>query len=455
MSVPWIRIAKVAAKWIGGLTGLGVAVGAGGIAASGLILPAVDIAAIGTSTSEAIFEALPEDLELTPLAQSSYIYAADGTLLATFYFQDRTEVPLDQISLPMQHAVVALEDKRYYQHVGVDWEAMGRALAHNLVGVKIQGASTITQQYIKNLLINKALSENNPTEAVAAQELSYQRKIREAKLAISLEKRMTKDQILEGYLNIAQFGPNRLRLDTVVVIGCNAVGVDVPNVRRLEVRVFQGKPNGGSNRPARRSGFMERRFVRCGKATDRGVDFRSPCLGELPTFQHQGPGSFTENSTVAVCVEGTRYRSRIIATGCEKIRLRTGLKVLVHTVAATTGDHHIGVAALDDPHGFLYRCQTGTTAERQRVARSVSVEGNRNMTGRHIRQEFEHPKGKNFVHCGIAPLREVETSVFGSHSVSVEQHIDLGADQVGSKDDAQPFSGHVSRIAFGNDTGVG
>jgi len=244
MGLTLAKLGKGLAKFVAVTVGVSASAGVAGLAAAGLLLPSVNIAAIGTTAGEDLFEALPEELELVPLAQSSYIYTANGKLLATFYFQDRTEVPLDMVSLPMQHALVALEDKRFYDHVGVDWEGMARAAVNNAAGQEVQGASTLTQQYIKNLLINKALSQDNPTAAIEAGEKSYQRKIREAKLAISLEKRLGKDQILEGYLNIAQFGPSQYGVESAARYYFGVHASDLTPVQAATVAAIAQSPNG-------------------------------------------------------------------------------------------------------------------------------------------------------------------------------------------------------------------
>ena len=143
------------------------------------------------------------------------IKAADGTVMATFFDQNRVVVPLSEISPLLQHAVIATEDKRFYEHAGVDPKGMLRAFVKGqTTSGPQQGASTLTQQYIKNVLIADALTKDTKAEQLAAINAAREsdgaegiaRKLREAKLAISLEKTQTKDQILEKYLNIAQFG---------------------------------------------------------------------------------------------------------------------------------------------------------------------------------------------------------------------------------------------------------
>jgi len=194
--------------------------GIGGVLAAGLALPAVAVANTATDTAVDAFDALPTELDYAKtLPQKSTILAADGSVLATFYDQNRIVVPLSDIAPILQHAVIATEDKRFYEHGGIDPTGMLRAMVKNqLSSDSTQGASTLTQQYVKNVLIEQALEL--PTKAEqqkAIQEArgaTYERKLREAKLAIALEKELTKDQILERYLNIAQFGPSEYGVET-------------------------------------------------------------------------------------------------------------------------------------------------------------------------------------------------------------------------------------------------
>ena len=188
--------------------------GLGGVLSAGLIMPAVAATSGITDTSVRLFDDLPSELEQVALSEKSFLLASDGTKLAEFYAQNRIVVPIEQISQPMQDAVIAVEDKRFYEHGGVDPAGMMRALFQNASSGRNEGASTLTQQYIKNMLIQQALAGEDPQQiAQAIQDAQVSkgtegvaRKLREAKMAISLEQEMTKTEILEGYLNIAQFG---------------------------------------------------------------------------------------------------------------------------------------------------------------------------------------------------------------------------------------------------------
>jgi membrane peptidoglycan carboxypeptidase len=182
--------------------------GIGGVLAAGLVLPAAATVSTVTDGTAKVFDDLPSTLGETPLSQKSTIYAADNTVLATFYNENRIVVALADISPLIKTAVIATEDKRFYDHGGVDPAGMFRALIKNATSNDVQGASTLTQQYVKNVLIEAAVAANDPAGIRAAQEVTASRKLREAKLAISLEKTLTKDEILGRYLNIAPFGRN-------------------------------------------------------------------------------------------------------------------------------------------------------------------------------------------------------------------------------------------------------
>ena len=190
--------------------------GLGGVLTAGLVMPAVATTNVITATSVNLFDDLPTELEEVPLSEKSTVLASDGTVLAEFYYQNRIVVTLDQISQPMKDAVIAVEDKRFYEHGGIDPTGLLRALVNNAThrGGGTQGGSTLTQQYVKNALIQNAQQGEDEAVIAAAIEAAttsegtegYARKLAEAKIAIALEQRLTKDEILERYLNIAQFG---------------------------------------------------------------------------------------------------------------------------------------------------------------------------------------------------------------------------------------------------------
>ncbi|WP_298749087.1 transglycosylase domain-containing protein [uncultured Serinicoccus sp.] len=206
-----------------------------GIIGAGLLAPVVGATGLAARESVSMFEELPGDLEQNPLAQQSRILAADGTILATPATQNRIIVESDEISQNMKDAQVAIEDARFFQHGGADVEALARAVVQNSTTETTQGGSTLTQQYIKLALQDQALKEGDAEAYAQTQARSgmegYVRKLRELKYAITLEERLSKDEILVGYLNLAFYGDR--------VYGVEAAARHYFNVNAKDLTVAQ------------------------------------------------------------------------------------------------------------------------------------------------------------------------------------------------------------------------
>ena len=176
-----------------------------GVLAASLMLPSVAAAGMTVSNSITFFNSLPGELTVDPPAQSTKMVTSDGQPIATFYEENRVRVPLDQMSPFIKDAIIAIEDSRFYQHAGVDPQGILRALTYNVTEGGRQGASTLTQQYVTNVLNERFISSDQSDEVILSGQKTVGDKVREMKLAIELEKKFTKDQILEGYLNIVFF----------------------------------------------------------------------------------------------------------------------------------------------------------------------------------------------------------------------------------------------------------
>ena len=176
-----------------------------GVLLAGLAFPVFGSLGLVARAGAEQFEAIPSELVEPPLPQSSRILAADGSTLAVAYFnENRVVVPLDRVPKVMQDAILAVEDERFYEHNGVDVKGLLRAAIRNSQAGEVQqGGSTITQQYVKNVLI--AIESGGGAKRTVP-ERTLARKVREARLAMALEKKYSKPQILEKYLNIAYFG---------------------------------------------------------------------------------------------------------------------------------------------------------------------------------------------------------------------------------------------------------
>jgi len=171
-----------------------------------LLVPVVLVAftAVGLFVAYARLQ-LPETL---PPIQTTYLYDRDGDLLTTLHgVVNRTEVPLSQISPNMIDAVIAIEDHDFYTHPGVDVMGIARAAYTDLVKRStVQGASTITEQLVKNVYAGSYTTDETGVQVYTLPERSIREKIREALLAIKLEQELGKDEILAKYLNTVYFG---------------------------------------------------------------------------------------------------------------------------------------------------------------------------------------------------------------------------------------------------------
>ena len=176
-----------------------------GVLVAGLLVPAAAVSGSAASGSIQFFDTLPAELKVDPPSQSTTILASDGSVIANLYAENRTRVSLDQMSPHIKDAIIAIEDSRFYEHGGVDTTGILRALVSTARGNK-QGASTITQQYVNNV-INSSLEAEGKGDEVLLNGVNkgVGDKLREMKLAIALEKKFSKEQILEGYLNIVFF----------------------------------------------------------------------------------------------------------------------------------------------------------------------------------------------------------------------------------------------------------
>lgn len=185
-----------------------------------MVAPAIAVTGITANNTIGIFESLPDYIELNAGHQQNEIVALDANgdqfHIATIFDQNREEVDLDQMSDYLKWAAIAGEDRRFKDHGGVDIPSVIRAAVG---GGNSGGASTLTMQTVRNILVQQALNQTNEDGSAVSDETikkdiaaalapTIDRKLKEMKLAIGLEKRYSKDEILQAYLNIAGFGGN-------------------------------------------------------------------------------------------------------------------------------------------------------------------------------------------------------------------------------------------------------
>ncbi len=179
------------------------------------VTPMIAVSSVTAQSAIGIFNNLPTYISIGKLPGPNTIYAKSGgkdVPVATIFDENRQQVAWDKISTAAKDAAVDGEDRRFYTHGGVDVTGIIRAALSGLgagTGSQ-QGASTIAQQLVKNLSIQEALQDPDPKNQIKdikkAIAPTLDRKLQEAKLAISLEKKYSKQDILLAYLNIAPFG---------------------------------------------------------------------------------------------------------------------------------------------------------------------------------------------------------------------------------------------------------
>ena len=198
-------------------------------------------------------------------AQTSFIYDSNGNLITEYKgTENRVLVSLDAMPKMLRNAFIAVEDARFYSHSGVDLKRIAGALVSNLTSSGTQGGSTITQQLIKNTLLSS--------------EQSYKRKIQEAYLALQLENRYTKDQILESYLNTIFLGENYYGVE---VAAQGYFGKDLGELTLRECAILAGATNNPYYYNPRRNLYTRKSNEKdYAKVTNNRTDYVLRCMYE-------------------------------------------------------------------------------------------------------------------------------------------------------------------------------
>lgn len=228
---------------LGGLAGLVGLSAVAGVLVTATVTPAIALSGAAASSAIEMFDNLPSVLDIDQLMLPTTLYAKNQDTgeyveLTQFYDQNRSPVEFDEISPLMYDAILSSEDPRYYQHGGVDLIGTTRAILSNVQGGgETQGGSSISQQYVKNILVQKCEADAKATEVenedgevvtltkeevlancwtdatTAVGTEGIQRKLQEMRYAIALEQKYSKNEILLGYLNIANFGGTTYGID--------------------------------------------------------------------------------------------------------------------------------------------------------------------------------------------------------------------------------------------------
>ncbi|GAB4582550.1 penicillin-binding protein [Nocardia sp. IFM 10818] len=224
---------------------------------AGLLFPlAGGFGYMSNRAADAVDNVSAELVEGTVPAVSTMV-DVNGTPFAWLYEQRRFEVPSEKISNDMKLAIVSVEDRRFAEHGGVDWQGTFRAFLTNTTGGEVQqGGSTIDQQYVKNYLL--LVVAKTDAERRAAIETTPARKIREIRMALTLEKELTKDEILTRYLNLVPFGNSSYGIQDAAQ---TYFGIDAKDLNIVQSAMLAGMVQSSSklNPYTNPQGVLERR----------------------------------------------------------------------------------------------------------------------------------------------------------------------------------------------------
>ncbi|UDL78196.1 transglycosylase domain-containing protein [Corynebacterium uberis] len=268
------------------LTLLGATVVTGVIAAAALA-PAAAVGGIAVARTNTTMVSNLADLTDGTAPGVTTVTDATGTPIAWLYNQRRYEVPSEAISPIMKDAIVSIEDRRFYEHDGVDIQGTLRALVTNILsGGAAQGASTLDQQYVKNFLL--LVNADDDSARATATEKSIPRKLREMRMAADLEKLLPKDAILTRYLNLVPFGNGSYGVEAAsqMYFGRPAAELTVPQAAMLAGIV---QSSSAFDPYTNAEGVVHRRNTVIDAMVDRGVvdpnaaqAFKSEPLGVIP-----------------------------------------------------------------------------------------------------------------------------------------------------------------------------
>ena len=287
------------------------------------------------------------------------VYSADKELIGQFFVERRILVPLDQIPKDLVDAVIATEDVRFFEHRGLDYVGIGRAMIANLLSGKIrQGASTITQQLARSLFLTP--------------KRDIERKLREALLAIKMERMLSKEQILEMYLNQIYFGHGAYGVQAAAQTYFNK---DVGQLTLAEAAFLAGLPKGPSDyspylRPQaakRRQAAVLHRMTEEGFLTGKEAE---QALNEQLPFRR-----LVRDEPAPYFVE--RVRQRLVADYGETMVYKGGLQVYTtlsrSAQMAATAAVQEGLRQLDKRQGYRGPLRRGVPVDEMATAKKVGT----------------------------------------------------------------------------------
>ena len=270
------------------------------------LAPVAGLSGIAVARTQEAMETGLADLTDGNTPGVTTVYDGDNNPIAWLYKQRRFEVPADQIAQPMKDAIVSIEDRRFYEHDGVDWTGTLRAMVTNLLSGSVrQGASTLDQQYVKNYMY--LVNADTEEEAAAAVETSYARKLREMKMASELDKNLSKEEILARYLNLVPYGNGAFGIEAAArtYFNTSAAQLTVPQAAMLAGLV---QSTSGLDPYTNPEGALQRRNTVIETMAETGaipqadvVRYQAEPLGVLPEPQGLPQGCITAGDLGFFC----------------------------------------------------------------------------------------------------------------------------------------------------------
>jgi membrane peptidoglycan carboxypeptidase len=273
-----------------------------GVLIAGLFVPFAGMAGVSSRAAASELNSLPAELATPSPPTRSRVLMGNGKTLAYFYDENRIPVKLDQIAPVMRQAQIAIEDHRFYEHGALDFKGTLRALVRNQTSDATQGGSSITQQYVKMVQVEACQTKDDYKGCVAdATAPNMERKIRELRYAIALEKRLSKDQILERYLNIAYYGQNAYGIEAAARHYYNTTAAKLTLTQSAMLAGLVQNPD--SNNPVRnKSAALDRRDV----VINRMAELKLITPGQLKSAKKVGFNEGQVKRTQNGCI-GTQF----------------------------------------------------------------------------------------------------------------------------------------------------
>ena len=372
---------------LGGFLGFIGLSAAAGLLITAAVTPALAVTGMTANNAIGVFDGLPDYLKVGQSMEKTNIFAqtSDGkpVLLASFFDQNREEVAWEQVSQFAKDAAVAAEDPRFYEHGGIDVMGTTRAILKTyVIGGTTQGGSSITQQYVKNVLVQQCEIDSKDDEELqacaddattASGAEGASRKLKEMRYAIGVEKDYAKDDILLGYLNIANFGARTYGIQAAAkyYFGVTAANLTIEQAAtliaivnypsRLRIDMPDSETNGAANGYA---ATLERRDYVINKMLEEGKitaeqHATAKAVPITPNIQQPSTGCTTASSMAFFCDYVTRVIQKDEAFGATpEARAATlkrgGLQVY------TTLDYDLQVATANSINKYIPQKMTNT-----------------------------------------------------------------------------------------------